>query len=406
MADRHEVVIERVGAQGDGVAEIGGRPVFVPFTLVGERVAIEADGDRARLIDVIEASTDRIAPVCEHFGRCGGCSVQHMPPQLYRNWKRETVVSAFRARGLDVPVDELVQPGGLRRRAVMAARGGTLGFHEAASHAIVDIEECPILEPKIVALLPALRTLATNYRSKNDELKLTVTLTNAGLDVALDGAHRKSSLAQGTLLAEFARRHGLASLSIDGDVFFEALPPSLTFGATEALIPPGVFIQAVAEAEKEIAGRVGAAIGKSRSVVDLFCGAGAFTFPLAAKTRVAAYDGDRTAIDALSAAAKKSKGLKPIAAIVRDLFREPLSPLELNEHDAVIFDPPRAGAEAQAGKIARSKVKNVIAVSCNPATLARDARILVDGGYTISSVTPIDQFVYSPHVEVVAVFAR
>jgi 23S rRNA (uracil1939-C5)-methyltransferase len=165
-------------------------------------------------------------------------------------------------------------------------------------------------------------------------------------------------------------------------------------------------VQAVAEAEAEMARRILAAVGKVKTVADLFCGVGAFTFPLAARAKVLAYDGDKLAIEALNAAVKKATGLKPITARVRDLFRDPLSPLELNEHDAVVFDPPRAGAEAQAQRLARSKVKTVVAASCNPATLARDARHLVDGGYKIESVTPIDQFVYSAHVEVVTVFRR
>jgi 23S rRNA (uracil1939-C5)-methyltransferase len=172
------------------------------------------------------------------------------------------------------------------------------------------------------------------------------------------------------------------------------------------VLPAETFVQAVAAAEHEIARMIVAAVGKSKSIADLFCGLGAFTFPLAAKMRVASFDGDPAAIEALQAAAKRASGLKPIDARVRDLFRDPLSRTELNEFDAVVFDPPRAGAEAQAKRLAQSKVKTIVAVSCNPATLARDARHLVDGGYRVESVTPIDQFVYSAHVEIVAVFRR
>ena len=207
-------------------------------------------------------------------------------------------------------------------------------------------------------------------------------------------------------LAANASDMKLARLIIGNELVVETQPAFLTFGPAEVILPPGVFVQAVEEAEADIARRVLAAVGKAKAVADLFCGLGAFTFPLAARSRVSAFDGDKTAIGALSAAVKKTSGLKPITATVRDLFREPLSPLELNEHDAVVFDPPRAGAEAQSQRLARSKVKTVVAVSCNPATLARDARHLVDGGYKIESVTPIDQFLYSAHVEVVAVFRR
>jgi 23S rRNA (uracil1939-C5)-methyltransferase len=189
-------------------------------------------------------------------------------------------------------------------------------------------------------------------------------------------------------------------------LFRSTLAPFLTFGTADVVLSQGVFVQAVAGAEREIVRLVVTAVGKAKSVADLFCGMGAFTFPLAAKARVSGFDGDQAAVAALGAAAKKATGLKPIAARVRDLFREPLSALELNEHDAIVFDPPRAGAEAQAKRLAQSKVRTVVAVSCNPATLARDARHLVDGGYELETVTPIDQFVYSAHVEVVAVFRR
>jgi 23S rRNA (uracil1939-C5)-methyltransferase len=198
----------------------------------------------------------------------------------------------------------------------------------------------------------------------------------------------------------------LARLSIGNEIVVETLPPFLGFGGAEVVLPPASFVQAVAEAENAIAQQVVAAVGKAKSVADLFCGVGAFTFPLARRAKVLALDGNKAAVEALAAAAKKATGLKPITARVRDLFREPLSPLELNEHDAIVFDPPRAGADAQAQRLAKSKVKTVVGVSCNPATLARDARHLVDGGYKIDSVTPVDQFFYSAHVEVVAVFRR
>jgi 23S rRNA (uracil1939-C5)-methyltransferase len=394
MNELRELLITRVGAQGDGVADDQGAAVFVPFALAGERVAADVSGERARLLEVLQPSDARVKPVCRHFGVCGGCSVQHMAPQSYRAWKRDSVVAAFRASGLDIEVAPLISPGGKRRRAVFTMErtenGIVVGFHEAASHAIVAIEECPVLEPKIVAALPALTDLLAPLLSKRGDARLTVLLTNSGLDVRLDGTARQ-------LTSEVSSRLALGA---------SALPPFLTFGTVDVTPPSGVFVQAVAEAERENAGLIIAAVGKAKAVADLFCGMGAFTFPLAAKARVSAFDGDREAITTLEAAARKATGLKPITARVRDLFREPLSALELNEHDAVVFDPPRVGAEAQAKKLARSKVKTVVAVSCNPATLTRDARHLIDGGYKLESVTPIDQFVYSAHVEVVAVFRR
>ncbi|CEJ84534.1 putative RNA methyltransferase [Hyphomicrobium sp. GJ21] len=409
MSDECELLITRLGAQGDGVAETTGAPVFVPFALPGERVIADVDGARGRLLRVLQPSPDRIEPVCRHFGTCGGCVVQHMSSNVYRAWKRDLVVSAFAARGLDVTVGDLVEPGGKRRRAVLSAErsdnGVAIGFHEAQSHALVAITECPVLDPKIVAAIPALKTLIAPLISKLGA-RLTVTATKSGLDVLLDGIERKLTPDVRSRLASEASALQLARLAIGNDVVVETLPPFLTFATTDVVLSPGCFVQAVAEAETEMARRILVAVGKVKSVADLFCGVGAFTFPLAARAKVLAFDGNQPAIAALNAAAKKATGLKPITARVRDLFREPLSPLELNEHDAIVFDPPRAGAEAQAQRLARSKVKTVVAASCNPATLARDARHLVDGGYKIESVTPIDQFVYSAHVEVVAVFRR
>ncbi|RUP10041.1 class I SAM-dependent RNA methyltransferase [Hyphomicrobium sp.] len=410
MADARELSIRRIGAQGDGVADLDGEPVFVPFTLPGEQIEAEVDGDRARLLRVLKPSPERITPVCKHFGKCGGCSVQHMAPDTYAEWKRNLVVDAFRSRGLEPVVDPLQRTAGKRRRAVMKAErtpeGVALGFYEASSHDLVAIEECPVLEPKIVAALPGVGNLIAPLLSKRGEARVAITLTKSGLDVEISGIERQLTPEVRTALATKASEMKLVRLVVRNEVVVETLHPFLSFGTADVILPPGVFVQAVEEAETEIARRVVAASGKAKAVADLFCGLGAFTFPLAARSRVSAFDGDKAAVAALTSAAKKTSGLKPVTATVRDLFREPLSPLELKEHDAVVFDPPRAGAEAQSQRLARSKVKTVVAVSCNPATLARDARHLVDGGYKIESVTPIDQFLYSAHVEVVAVLRR
>ncbi len=382
----------------------------MPFALAGERVIADVAGERARLIKIEQASRDRTAPVCPHFGVCGGCAVQHMSANIYRDWKRDIVVQAFASRGLMPTVADLVEPDGKRRRATFAARrtssGGLLGFHEAGSHQLVDIDVCPVMEPAIVVALPALRKLVEPLLSRKGEARITVTMTNGGIDVAVGEVERTLDPALRSTLAESARIGRFARVSIGGDTAYEALQTRLTFGAVDVVLPPGGFIQAVAAAEETMAGLVMDAIGKSKSVVDLFSGVGAFAFRLAARCKVFAADSDRPAIAALLAAQKQARGIKPVTAIVRDLYREPLSAMELEDFDALLFDPPRAGAEAQARMIAKSRVKTVVAVSCNPATLARDARILVDGGYTLGEVTPIDQFKYAPHVECFAVFRR
>lgn len=410
MSEFRDFDIVRVGAQGDGVAAGDGPPVFVPFTLPGERVRTHAVGARTQLLDVLKASPLRIAPVCRHFGVCGGCALQHMSTDSYGDWKRDQVIAAFTARGIDAAVGDLLRPKGLRRRAVFTARHGVasleIGFHEARTHDLVSLAECPVLDPKIVAAIPGLSTFIAPLLPKSDDVRVGVTMTGAGLDVNLDGVRRTLSPDVRTRIARDASVLRLARVSIAQETVFESLPPFLRFGHVDVILPAGIFIQAMAEAEHVMAEHIMMALGKVKSVVDLFSGIGAFSFPIASLSKVQAFDNDARAIDALNAAVKKATGIKPVTARVRDLFREPLSAMELNDFDAVVFDPPRAGAEAQARMIAKSKVKTVVAVSCNPATLARDARILIDGGYTLEVVTPIDQFQYSPHIEAVAVFKR
>lgn len=409
MADARELVIGRVGAQGDGVAVTGEGDVFVPFTLAGETVLAEVRETRGKLKEVLVASPDRIAPVCPHFGVCGGCAVQQMRSDVYAAWKRDLVVSAFAARGIETEVQPLLNPGGHRRRAVFtAARDGALklGFYAAQSHDLIDVDVCPVLHPRIVAAMPALREFLPQFASKTQPLRVTVTLTDAGLDVQLGDVRGKLTPVLRARIAEGATAMAICRVVIDGEIVFEALAPFLMFGATRVDIPPGIFIQAVSQAEAEMAKAAVAATVKAKHVVDLFSGAGALSFPLARHARVTAFDSDKVAIAALSAATRKATHIKPVIAAVRDLFREPLSARELAEFDAIVFDPPRAGAEAQSRAIAKSKVKSVVAVSCNPATLARDVRILLDGGYRLTSVQPIDQFRYSPHIEAVAVLER
>ncbi len=410
MATELVLRIDRVGAQGDGVATSDSGPVFVPLTLSGELVRADVSGERGRLLSILEASRDRIAPVCRHFGVCGGCALQHMAAAVYSAWKQAQVVAAFRSRGIDAEVSEVVACAGKRRRAVFSAKrtnsGVVLGFHGAGSHELVDLAMCPVVDERIVAALPALRDLVSPLVSRRGELRATTTWTEAGLDIALEESGQTLTPEIRAHIAKVASQERFARVSISDDLAYEALAPFLTMGAAEVVLPPGVFLQAVAEAEVAMAELVVAAVGKAKKVIDLFSGVGAFTFRLAQQSKVFAADSDKAAIAALVAAARKTRGLKPIEAIARDLFREPLSGTELNAYDAICFDPPRSGAEAQAKMIARSKVKTVVAVSCSPATLARDVRILIDGGYKLESVTPVDQFLYSPHIEVVAVLRR
>ena len=411
MGDTQALDIVRLGAQGDGVADAHSGPIFVPYALPGERVQADVRGERGRLVAVIEASPERIAPVCRHFTHCGGCAVQHLRAPAYLAWKREMVVAAFAARGIDAPIGHVATVGaGARRRAAFSARrtgrGVTLGFHEAKGVDIVDLQECPVSASAIVRALPGLRRLVEPLMSRRAPGRVVVTLAANGLDVAIEDVPGDPSPDLREFLAREATALKLARLTLSGDTLYQATVPAVRFGTANVVLPARSFMQAAPAAEAEMVRLVTAAVGEAKRVVDLFCGLGTFTFPLAQRASVLAVDGDKAAIGALESAAKRTPGLKPIETKLRDLFREPLSVKELQPFEAAVFDPPRAGAATQATALAASGVKTIAAVSCNPATLARDARILIDGGFKLERVTPIDQFLYSPHIEAVAVLRR
>jgi 23S rRNA (uracil1939-C5)-methyltransferase len=405
-----EVRIARLGAQGDGVADGPDGPLFVPFALAGERVKVEATpgSDRAALIDVLEPSPDRVAPVCPHFGVCGGCALQHLEANAYLAWKRELVVAALRSRGLDAEVDAVRPvPLGSRRRAGLALGRGialALGYRRARSHELIDIDICPILSPRIVARLPKLKRALGTLLGGKREARVSLTETEGGLDIVLEGV-RPSPAALGAFAGKAAAL-GVARLTLEGESIGSIVAPRIDLSGAEVRLPPGAFLQASREAEATLAELVRDGAQGVKHLADLFAGLGTFTFALARDAAVDAYEADAAALAALAEAARKTPRLKPVRGIVRDLFRAPLGVKELKAYDAVVFDPPRAGAAAQAEALAKSAVPKVVAVSCNPGTLARDLRILVDGGYRIARVTPVDQFLFSPHVEVVAHLER
>lgn len=404
------LTIERLGAQGDGVADGERGPVYVPFALPGEVVNAAVERDRGTVIALLEASPLRIEPACRHFTVCGGCALQHLEEAAYREFKRQRVVEPLRQAGISAEVAPLVScPRESRRRVVLAARrterGMLLGFHRPMSPEIVDIRECPVSLPSIVAALDDLRAVARLAGNTPRAFRMTVTVTASGLDVALAESGRLDDATRRNL-SDLAIRLGLARLSIDGEIVVEPKKPVLMAGDVAVSPPAGAFLQAVESAEDAMAGLALAHLGKARRVADLFAGSGAFMFRLARHAEVHAVEGDAAALSALDRAFRHSAGLKKVTGERRDLFRRPLLPRELDRFDGVVFDPPRAGAEEQATQLARSAVPRVVAVSCNPATLARDLSILVAGGYGIASVTPIDQFLWSPHVEAVALLEK
>lgn len=402
------VQIARLGAQGDGVAGTAKEPLYVPFALPGERWRVREGAAPERLSD----SPERRAPICRHYGNCGGCMSQHLSDALYDDWKRGVVVEAFAHRGIGAEVLPMRRvPLRSRRRAFFGVevRGSdvAIGFREEGQHALVDMLECPVLSDAIVAGLPTLRALARHAMPAGKSGRLIVTQLDAGLDVAFDNGHKTLSPEARARLAALAKSAGLVRLTVAGEPVVEAGPPSLTIGGVAVEPPQSIFLQAARDAEDMLIDLVLAGLPRRiKRAADLFCGIGTFTFPLARVAQVTAFDSDKRAIGALQAAARHARGLKPITATVRDLFRDPLSVRELDGFDVVVFDPPRAGAADQAERLAKSKVQTVIAVSCNPATLARDVRTLVDGGYAMSAVTPIDQFLFSPHIEAVVVLRR
>jgi 23S rRNA (uracil1939-C5)-methyltransferase len=408
-AMRLEAEIARLGSQGDGIVETGAGPVYIPFTLPGERVAAEVEGERGALLDVLQPSPDRIAPICRHFGACGGCALQHLEATRYREWKRQRVVDALAQQRIDAEVAPILAfpPHTRRRAAFTASRSGRdmlFGFRRALSHEVIDIAESPIMAPPIENALPALRSLCAALIPQG-EARVLVTACDNGLDVLIEaeGKHRP---VLSTAIAGVVQEAGIIRVAFGRDMLVSTAPARVTLSGVAVELPPGAFLQAVPQAEQAMAQLVVAAVGKARKVADLFCGLGTFTFALAAKAAVTAVEADAALLAALAAGARHASGLKPITPLRRDLMREPLSWQELKVFDAVVFDPPRAGSIAQAQALAKSKVARVVAVSCNPATFARDARVLIDGGYRLTRVTPIDQFVFSPHVEVVATFIR
>jgi 23S rRNA (uracil1939-C5)-methyltransferase len=408
------LAIDHVGHHGDGVAVSGGQAIYVPYALSGETIEVApvpGHPDRRRLLQVDTASPQRIAPFCPHFGTCGGCAIQHWESERYRAWKRDIVVETLARAGIDCEVDALVDAHGLgRRRITLHARMGThevlkVGFSAAGSHDIIPVDRCPILDPGLGGALDAAWALAEPLIVIGKPLDIQITATDVGLDVDVRGSGPLPTALIATL-SRLAEQHRLARLTRHGELVLMRTPPTIAMGAAQVTLPPGSFLQATVAGEEALAALVSEHCKRSKHIADLFCGVGPFALRLAAKSRVSAFDSDAGAVAALQKAATSTSRLKPVKAEARDLFRRPLVPQELRDYDTVVFDPPRQGAEAQVKQLAASKIPVVIAVSCNVTTFARDARILIDGGYRIEGVTPVDQFRHTPHVELVARFRR
>jgi 23S rRNA (uracil1939-C5)-methyltransferase len=409
------LVIDNVGHLGDGIALTDGRNLFVPYTLGGETVEVAAapghHPDRRQLLQIERASAERIEPFCQHFGTCGGCAIQHWEIERYRAWKHDLVTGTLAQAKIDCEVFPLIDAHGHgRRRMTLHARKGThdvlkVGFAAAQSHDVVPIDRCPILAPGLNGALEAAWALTEPLIAIGKPLDIQITATDGGLDIDVRGSGPLPATVIAAL-SQTAAKHALARLTRHGELVLMRQAPGVTMGKARVILPPGAFLQATVAGEETLAELVSKHCGRAKHIADLFCGVGPFALRLAEKSRVSAYDSDTDAIGSLQKAIASTPGLKPLKAETRDLFRRPLVVEELRDFDAVVFDPPRQGAQSQAERLAASKVPVVIAVSCNVATFARDARILIDGGYKIEGVTPVDQFRHTPHVELVARFTR
>ena len=404
LAPGTELLIERLGHLGDGIA-IGPRgPIMVPLSAPGDRVAW--DGAVWR---VSSPGNGRQPPPCSHFGICGGCSLQHISEAAYRQAKHEWIVAALANQGIEALVEPLVpiSPGSRRRAALTITRttvGVGAGFLGRRSHDVTAIPECLILRPRIKAVLPAVAGLVGGHLKMGQDATATVTEIEAGLDVAVVSRGRCASLDTGEIAK--AKAAGLIGFSWNGELLMRLGSPRVRMSGVEVEFPPGAFIQATAEAEAKLVDLVRAALKGALEIADLYAGIGTFTFALARGAKIAAYEGDNAAIEALAAAARRTSGLKPIVAERRDLAVRPLMPQELKRFDGIVLDPPRPGAEPQVRALARSAVPRIAYVSCHPASFARDARLLAEGGYALTRVTPVDQFLWSHHIELVGEFSQ
>jgi 23S rRNA (uracil1939-C5)-methyltransferase len=403
--------VSEMGARGDAFAAGPQGPIYVPFSLPGERVEGAVLADRADIRQVLTASAERITPMCPHFGRCGGCQLQHWAEGPYLAWKQGQLEKALAKRGIVAPMVP-IQPAwgrGRRRATFHASRAGrAFGFVERGGARINPISACPVLVPELVAALPALKTLLLAFAPARGEATGAALWTDEGLDLDIKGAGRPDAWGRARLeqLGPMAEAADLARLSFDGVLALQRRPPSVRMGRARVEPPPGAFLQPTAAGEEALAAAALAAVAGADRVADLFAGIGTFALRLAEHAEVFAVEGDGAMIAALKSAADAMGGLRGVIAEKRDLFRTPVSALELKRYDAVVFDPPRSGAKLQAEQIGRSKVSKVAAVSCDAVSFARDAAVLIEAGFRLTQITPLDQFRFTPHLEIVGAFER
>jgi 23S rRNA (uracil1939-C5)-methyltransferase len=412
-----DLTISRLGSDGLGLADHDERILAFPYTLPGERIRIEPPRGKqpAKLVQRLSDAPDRAPPPCRHFGRCGGCLLQHLSAEAYGDFKRRLVLDALQRHGVAAGylAPTACSPPGTRRRATLhlcrAGKEVRAGFNDFHGQQVVDLAECPVMLPALVALIAPLRRVMAVILKPGAAADAVLNGTATGIDLGLI-LPEDPDLRALEILAEFAQVQDLARLwwrRGGGPILpiAERRKPQVRLGDIAVDFPAGGFQQATDAGETALVAAVGDAVTGATRLADLFAGIGTFTLSLSRGRTVHAVEGDQAALAALDRAGRR-EALTGLTSSRRDLEARPLGVAELVAYDAVIFDPPRAGARAQAGELARSSVPVVVAVSCNPASFARDATILIAGGYRLESITPIDQFLWSPHLELVAVFRR
>ena len=405
-----KVTIDRLGHLGDGIAQGPLGAIFVPGILPGEEVEGELQGDQLADFRIVTPSVNRVKPPCSHAKTCGGCMMQHASDAFVADWKLGIVKGALAGQGLEAEFRPIItSPPKSRRRATIAARrtktGALMGFHARASDMVVEVPNCQLLHPDLIATFPGLQALVKLGGSRTAEVSLTVTRSLSGADVMVVGGKPLDGQLQ-LELARVTETYGFARLTWNGDTVALRTAPMQRFGRALVSPPPGAFLQATVEGEQALLRTVALAIGSAKKVVDLFAGVGTFALPLAERAEVHAVEGEAAMTAALAKAANNTEGLKRVTVETRDLFRRPLEDDEFKGVEAVVIDPPRAGADAQMAVLARSKVPVIASVSCNPISFARDAKVLIAGGYHLDWVQVVDQFRWSAHVELVAKFSR
>ena len=414
MPDQRTFLIDSLAHKGDGVARDVDQPVYLPYALPGERVAASQDSKgQWRVEEVLEASPARIAPVCRHFGSCGGCALQHLNAEDYLAWKLQALETTLHQRGLDnVDLAPIVQvPPGSRRRLTLTARkhksGVALGFQKSRSHDIEDLSECLVALPVFAQTFPVLRDMLDVSLSRKGQARLVINGTDIGLDVEVS-TQKSAPLKPQTVaqLAEMCAANKLARLTWDEDLIYQSQTPYIKVGDLTVSPPPGAFLQASEQAQNKLIEFVVEAASGAKKAVDLFCGVGTFALPLSHSSQVTAFDAAGSMIDALRQAADQAGIGNRLVAERRDLYRRPLQASEFKPFDVAVLDPPRNGALEQSKQLAQSGVTKVVYVSCNPATFARDAREMVNEGFRLMRIVPIDQFLWSPHIELVALLER